>query len=112
VSHAYGTLDYQRAHAITLVEDIAGLGHLMTGGEQYPNALCAVDAGDQLKRAVDRSPDIGDEERDACLALSAALVEVWNKGLEEEPGDGGVPIPRLSELADTAMTTGVPAWAP
>jgi hypothetical protein len=112
MSRAYGTLDYERAAAITLVGDVADRGGLMQGGEQYPNALSAVEAGQRLKQAVERATDIDDEERAAALALSTALLDVWDKGLEEEPGDGGVAIARLSELADAAMATGVPVWTP
>lgn len=98
-----------RADAVRLVEDIADLGGLQLGGEQYPNALCAVEAGQELATALALADDVGDAERAACDALADLLVLVWTHGLDERPG--GTTIDALEAAVGTLLETLPPLWA-
>ena len=111
----YGSLEYERARAITLVEDIEGAQGLMQGGEQYPNGLCAEDAARMLRHALTKEPDLPTEEREAVLALASGLELASSRGVDIEGVNGepgGMPYEELRRLAEDAMRTGIPAWTP
>jgi hypothetical protein len=101
----YGSFERERADAVRLAEDIVRSG-LKSGGEQYPNALCAVDQGEALKRAASRQPD--GREKDCALALADGLVRIWTKGY----GGGAVGADELARLAEGALSSMPPQWTP
>jgi hypothetical protein len=72
----YKSFLFALSTAVQTAIDIADNKGLRTGGEQYPNALNAIEAHATLKQHLDRR-----EEPDADLnALSSYLKQLWDTG--------------------------------
>jgi hypothetical protein len=97
--YPYGTLPYERARAIKLVQAIVDNdGRLQEGGEQYPNSLCLIDCAESLQRAVEKNT-IDPTERKAYLDFSALLEQAWRVGLEGDR-NGGISVEQLRDAVD------------
>lgn len=86
----YGTFERDRANAIQFVFDVRDNGcRLKSGGEQYPNAICAADLGHSL--VVSCNKNFGSdrkEELSSSLFLGFLLIGIWDYWLDpSEPED-------------------------
>ena len=76
----YGDFAYEVANAIEMAREFIRNGGPMLGGEQYPNALSAVESARTLKDLVrDEAADHPDAVIEALAALADTLEKVWTK---------------------------------
>lgn len=97
----FGTVTYHLSRTIQMVWDIEESG-IQSGGEQYPNLICVIDAAEQLSNSLNgkglEMASYSPTAKAAIVELAQLLRSAWERGGLDAPGG-----PALSDLVDAAQ---------
>lgn len=106
---AFGTLAFEVAAAVTLVDEIADHGHV----SEFDAGECLGQSQSLFEALRDGAKGQSAQVRQAAWHLAAYLERVWRYGLLPQTGDErGLYMTELVGAATRALLALPPAWTP